>query len=98
MRIGVCPVPQYLPSVLVRDLKPVRHVRGDPGWFVSVFFETNDGLRGGHTPSSCSRNFLRTPKVYRERTFQQFLYETINVSAVFVAIQAVFVSVRFVTI
>ena len=44
-------------------MKLVRHVRGDPGWFVSVCFETNDGLRGGHTPSSFVRDDQRVRSV-----------------------------------
>ena len=31
----------------VRDIQRARHERGDPGWFVSVCFETHDGIRDG---------------------------------------------------
>ena len=34
-------------AVHVRDVQRARQVRGDPGWFVSVCFETHNGRRDG---------------------------------------------------
>ena len=34
-------------AVHVRDVQRARQVRGDPGWFVSVSFETHNGHRDG---------------------------------------------------
>ena len=44
-------------AVLVRDVQRARHVRGDPGWFVSVCYETLNGQRDGFVRRCVAHSF-----------------------------------------
>ena len=45
-------------AVHVRDVQRARHVRGDPGWSVSVCFETYNGLREGLMQRCVAQSFI----------------------------------------
>ena len=70
MRIGVCPIPLYLPA----ETFSVPTVNVAIQSVSSLHFETLDGLLGGPNIPFCSRKHLRS-------TFQRIMLETINVPA-----------------
>ena len=49
--------PEVHDAVHVGEVQRARHVRGDPGWFVSVCFGTHNGLREGLMQRCVAQSF-----------------------------------------
>ena len=87
----------FVDGDLARDVRRARHVRGDPGCFASVCFETHDGHRGGllrRCVAHSSHLELRVAPQEREarscrERMTQIMFVTLSIPAMHVAVQAV---------